>query len=178
VSDQSDDGLGRNENRLIELGNQIDRSTGSTGKSNRHGRPRSRHRRQRWSTKRKIVTALATIVLLLGGLATGGYLYLHYEWGRVHKIACTSCTDAASGKPFNVLVIGSDTRAGNTGQAAQSFGSASAVGGQRSDTIKIVRVDPSSGAARILSIPRDTYVTMSGLAESSGLTGAQKINTA
>ena len=76
------------------------------------------------------------------------------------------------------FLVGSDTRAGDTGQAAQSFGTAALNPGQRSDTIKILHVDPKTGTARLLSIPRDTYVTMSGLPESTGLTGNQKINTA
>jgi LCP family protein required for cell wall assembly len=52
------------------------------------------------------------------------------------------------------------------------------VGGQRSDTIKIFHIDPASGTARVLSIPRDTYVTTSGLAPSTGLAGPEKINAA
>jgi LCP family protein required for cell wall assembly len=125
-----------------------------------------------------VVTVLLSIVVLLGVVLGGSYFYVRYEWNKIHKVACTSCEEAISGQPFNVLIIGSDSRAGDTGQAAESFGNADSVGGQRSDTIKIVRVDPSSGTARVLSIPRDTYVTMSGLAESTGLTGSQKINTA
>jgi len=165
-------GVSRSEERLLELGDEIEHPRQGRG---HHAR---RKGRRRWSTRRKVGTVLAAIVLLAGGLVAGGYAYLHYEWGRVHKIACTTCTSVADGKPFNVLVIGSDSRAGNTGQAAQSFGTPAITGGQRSDTIKIVRIDPKSGTARILSIPRDTYVTMSGLDPSTGLTGSQKINAA
>ena len=66
-------------------------------------------------------------------------------------------------QPYNVLLIGSDSRAGETAAEAQQFGNATNAGGQRSDTIKIVHVDPAAGTASSLSIPRDTYVTLSGL---------------
>jgi LCP family protein required for cell wall assembly len=52
------------------------------------------------------------------------------------------------------------------------------VGGQRSDTIKILHVDPTSGTARLLSIPRDTYIALSDMPSGSGLATDNKINTA
>jgi LCP family protein required for cell wall assembly len=39
-------------------------------------------------------------------------------------------------------------------------------------------VDPAAGTARLLSIPRDTYVQLSGMASGSGLGTDNKINTA
>ncbi|MHB8440246.1 MAG: LCP family protein [Acidimicrobiales bacterium] len=111
-------------------------------------------------------------------VALAGYGYVRYRWGQVQTASCSTCTSVVNGQPFNVLIVGSDTRAGNTGSAAGRFGSSSQVGGQRSDTIKILHVDPAKGTADLLSIPRDTYVEMSDVPASSGLTGAQKINTA
>ncbi|MGH9047611.1 MAG: LCP family protein [Acidimicrobiales bacterium] len=126
-----------------------------------------------------MLTVLGVVVILLAGVVGSGYLYLRYEWNKVKKVDCTSCAVAASSiAPFNVLIIGSDTRAGNSGQAAESFGTTQEAGGQRSDTIKILHVDPQAGTADLLSIPRDTWVEMSGLPESSGLSGPEKINTA
>lgn len=116
---------------------------------------------------------MAAVLVVLAGAAYG---YIRYRWGQIQTVACTYCTAAGSG-PYNVLIVGSDTRAGNSGQAAQSFGSSSQVGGQRSDTIKILHVDPASGTARLLSIPRDTYVEMPPSLQ--GQYGRlQKINTA
>jgi LCP family protein required for cell wall assembly len=167
-----------NAGALKSLGERIDgggpKSTGPP-----HAPARHRRRRRRWSTKRRILTTLGIVIVLLGAVAGSGYAYLRYEWGKVQKIDCTSCAVVTSSiAPFNVLIVGSDSRAGNTGQAAESFGTASEVGGQRSDTIKILHVNPQAGTAQLLSIPRDTWVQMSVLPESSGLTGAQKINTA
>jgi len=167
-----------NEHALKSLGDRIDGAP--TGARTGSRRSRARHRRRpRWSRKRRILTTLGIVVVLLVCVVGSGYAYLRYEWSKVQKIACTSCAVVTSSiAPFNVLIVGSDSRAGNAGQAAKSFGTASQVGGQRSDTIKILHVDPQAGTAELLSIPRDTWVEMSGLPENSGLTGAQKINTA
>src|SRR6516164_6682571 len=61
---------------------------------------------------------------------------------------------------FVFLVVASDSRAGNTGQAVQSFGSASQVTGQRSDVVQLWRVTPSTKTIQIVSIPRDTVASM------------------
>ena len=120
------------------------------------------------------------IIFLLVAVVGGGYLYLQYEWAKVAKVDCTSCAAQPVNNiaPFNVLIVGSDTREGNTGQAAKSFGTPATNAGQRSDTIKILHVDPKLGTAQLLSIPRDTWVEMSGVPESTGLSGPEKINTA
>jgi LCP family protein required for cell wall assembly len=164
-----------NEDRLRALGQQIEGRPAP-----RRGRRGGGHRRPRWSRRKKVLTTLTVVVVLLLIAVGGTYAYVRYDFGQVTKLACSACAaptnDAIT--PFNVLIIGSDSRAGNTGQAAQSFGTASAVGGQRSDTIKILHVDPIAKTAELLSIPRDTWVEMSGLPESSGLSGPNKINTA
>ena len=48
----------------------------------------------------------------------------------------------------DILVVGVDTRADDP-----------AVTGSRGDTIMVVRIDPAAGVRRILSVPRDLYVT-------------------
>ena len=85
---------------------------------------------------------------------------------------------AANGAPYNVLLIGSDSRVGESAAEAQQFGSVQSTAGQRSDTIKIIHVDPQSGTASTLSIPRDTYVTITGLDPNSQLSTENKINAA
>ena len=118
---------------------------------------------------------LVVALLVVAGL---GYGYFRYEWSKVSSSPCSSCVAAANGQPYNVLLIGSDSRAGETAAEAQQFGNATNAGGQRSDTIKIVHVDPAAGTASTLSIPRDTYVTLSGLPANTQLASANKINAA
>jgi LCP family protein required for cell wall assembly len=141
---------------------------------------RERHkatRRRRRPAERALRIAVVLVVVLLLVVA-GGYGYFRYQWSKVSSSPCTTCVAAASGQPYNVLIIGSDSRAGETAAEAQQFGSPTDAAGQRSDTIKIVRVDPSTGTATSLSIPRDTYVTVSGVAASNPLAGPNKINAA
>ncbi len=118
---------------------------------------------------------LVAVLLVVVGV---GYGYFRYQWGKVSSQPCTTCVAAANGAPYNVLLIGSDSRAGETSSQAQQFGSTQEAAGQRSDTIKIVRVDPQTGTASTLSIPRDTYVTLSDMPANSPFDSANKINTA
>jgi polyisoprenyl-teichoic acid--peptidoglycan teichoic acid transferase len=120
------------------------------------------------------VLLLAILLVCAGGI----YGYVRYQWSRVKTIACSACAAVDDSQPFNVLIVGSDSRAGNTGSASSQFGSSSQVAGQRSDTIKILHVDPANSTAQLLSIPRDTYVQMSDIPASTGLTTDNKINTA
>jgi LCP family protein required for cell wall assembly len=170
-----------NEVGLRALGEEIERAGTQRGAGPRTSflRRRTRtHAKPRWSVTRRVAVAFTAVVVLAGGFVGGAYAYVRYQFDQVHKFACQACVPVAAGQPYNLLVIGSDSRSGDTGQTAKSFGSYSAVGGQRSDTIKIFHVDPAAGTARVLSIPRDTYVTTSGLAVSTGLTGPEKINAA
>jgi LCP family protein required for cell wall assembly len=116
---------------------------------------------------------VVAIVLLL---TASGYGYLRYRWSQISTSVCSSCVAAATGAPFNVLIVGSDSRAGNT--ASSVGGDAAEVAGERSDTIKILHVDPGAGTATLLSIPRDTYVTLSGMPAGTGLAAENKINSA
>ncbi len=134
--------------------------------------------RRKWSRKRKVLTVVTSVVVL-GLLLVGGTVgFLYYEFGRIPTGPCPDCVAAANGAPYNVLVIGSDTRNGETAAESAQFGDSSDAGGQRSDTIKIVHVDPKTGTAATLSIPRDTFVTLSGVPASSGVSTKNKINAA
>ncbi|HEX4216982.1 MAG TPA: LCP family protein [Acidimicrobiales bacterium] len=137
---------------------------------------RGRRRRSRGSKILRWLLVVVVFILVLAGAAWG---YNQYQWSQVASQPCATCVAAANGAPYNVLLIGSDSRAGITGsQAQQQFGTASQAPGQRSDTIKIVHVDPQAGTARTLSIPRDTYVRLSGLPAGTGLSTDNKINSA
>jgi LCP family protein required for cell wall assembly len=155
-----------NQSGLEALGQRID------------GKAKGKGPKKKRSTQRKIVIVLSSLVIL-GLLAVGaGYGYLRYEFGQITTAKCSSCVSVAEGAPYNVLVIGSDTRDGETAAEAKQFGNSLDAGGQRSDTIKIVHVDPQTGTASTLSIPRDTFVTLSGVPASSGVSKLNKINAA
>ena len=160
-----------NEAGLNALGAQIDQKW----RRDRRSRPKGK---DRWSRRRKVVTALVSVVVLALVIAGAGYGYLRYEFHQIKTGKCASCVNVADGAPFNVLVIGSDTRQGETAAEAKQFGNQTTAGGQRSDTIKVIHVNPKTGTASTLSIPRDTLVTLSGVPASSGVSSPNKINAA
>ena len=139
---------------------------------------RHRSRRRRRTRGQRLLRTLIALVLVLVVVVGAGYGYFRYQWGKVHSAACDTCVAAVDGAPYNVLLIGSDSRAGETAAQAQQFGTSAQAGGQRSDTIKIVHVDPQAGTASTLSIPRDTFVTLSDIPASTGLSPQNKINAA
>jgi polyisoprenyl-teichoic acid--peptidoglycan teichoic acid transferase len=100
-------------------------------------------------------------------LATAaGYGYIRVKYGQIHKLdlcsALNRCGKDQAGVPMNVLLVGSDTRADISAEDQKHFGNTKIVGGQRSDTIMILHIDPRQKRAAILSIPRDMYVPIAG----------------
>lgn len=141
-----------NESGLKELGERIDQ--GGRGRRSRNG--------PGWSTRRKVVTTLTSLVVLAVLVAGVLYGYARYQFDQLTKEHYSAEVAAQSGGPFTMLVIGSDSRAGENAQQTKQFGSSSAVTGQRSDVVQLWRVTPSTKQIQILSIPRDTVVSMVG----------------
>ncbi len=103
------------------------------------------------------------IVVSLALVAVGAsYAYVTYRFHQVAKVTVKHLRTAPPGQPFNVLIIGSDSRAGLSPQEQTHLGNESTAGGQRSDVVKLVHVIPATGQVSVLSIPRDTMVTVAG----------------
>jgi LCP family protein required for cell wall assembly len=97
--------------------------------------------------------ALALVIVL--GVA-GGYYYWHTIAGLFQRTS-VSLSESAGGA-MNVLMVGSDSRAGLTDPAdVKRFGT---VGGRRSDTIILAQIIPSQQRGVLISIPRDLWVTV------------------
>ncbi|HYA69028.1 MAG TPA: LCP family protein, partial [Acidimicrobiales bacterium] len=139
-------------------------STIPEGRAGRH-----HTERRRTAAERVLVGLIAVVLVALLGSGTL-YGYVSYRFRQVHKVAVPSLTaPVVAGGPFNVLLVGSDSRQGETSASqAEQFGSPTEVEGARSDVIKILHIDPAAGTATILDIPRDTLVTMSGTPSSEG----------
>ncbi len=146
-----DAGSVANERGLRDLGARIDASKPS--KLRRSGKPK-------WSAGKKTVAVLVSLVVLAAAAIGGGYAYLWYRYNQISKIHIADEVAAEGGQPFTILVIGSDTRVGESSSAAQAFGSSQQVTGQRSDVVQLWRVTPSTKSIQVMSIPRDTVVTM------------------
>jgi LCP family protein required for cell wall assembly len=109
--------------------------------------------------------------------AASAYGYVDWRFGQIQTKHLSALTTrgpngggGGGGKPFTLLVVGSDSRAGLNASGDAQFGG-SLVGGQRSDTIILVRVVPKTRQLMMLSIPRDLWGPIPGH-------GSNRINTA
>ena len=138
---------------------------------------RRERKRQRRRWPRRLLIGFGCLVLLLGGLAAGGYVYANYRFNQIQKIHSKHLKVAAPGKPFNILIVGSDSRSFVTNSVqANAFGTANQDGGQRSDVTMIARIIPGRKEVYILSVPRDLWVDIPG--HVSGVSGMNRINAA
>lgn len=116
---------------------------------------------------------LATVVLVVGAAVVG---YFNWRYGQLKRVN-VRLTPIATGGPVNFLIAGSDTRAGITRKSANAGAflngpDAASEGKGLSDSIMILRIDPRSTQAQLLSIPRDLWVPI------AGHTYSAKINSA
>lgn len=114
---------------------------------------------QRHSRRRRIVAVLVALALVvLGGV---GYAWWRLE-GNISRLdlsgqlATNRPTAKATGPgaPLNILLIGSDKRAGEDVPDAKEFS------GARSDTTLIAHVSADRKHVTVVSIPRDSLVPM------------------
>ncbi|MCU1500028.1 MAG: transcriptional attenuator, LytR family [Acidimicrobiales bacterium] len=109
-----------------------------------------------------IVAALTSAVMVSYGKRSVDQISRQYEIGAGD---ITTTEDLPPGAPENFLVVGVDSDAGLDADDPVRGGrdsGAEATAGLRSDTIMVVRVDPGSTRARILSFPRDLWVDIPG----------------
>src|SRR5271165_3861970 len=142
----------------------------------RKSRKKEQKRRHRW--RRRALYALSFIVLV-AALGVGGlYVYATYRFDQIKKVhAKHLVAEAPPGKPFNLLLVGSDSRAfvSNATQV-NAFGNEANAGGQRSDVTMVARFDPTTKTVTVLSIPRDLWVEIPGHVD--GISGMNRINAA
>lgn len=123
-------------------------------------------RRRRWP--RRILVGVNVIAAIAIVSVASAYGYINVQLGRIKTDGITALSKTGAGKPFTMLIVGSDTRSLADGKA---FGGSSAAAGQRSDTIMLARVVPASRQITLMSIPRDLYVPVQGM-------GQTRINSA
>jgi len=122
--------------------------------------------RRRWTRGRKIGLALALLLLLLVAWGVASYFSLDRGVSEANKRLPAGTTDVLTHQnslilstPTNILILGSD-HANQPGHE-----------GERSDSIMLLRTDPSRHRVVYLSIPRDLRVPIEGV-------GDTKINAA
>ncbi|MCJ7672968.1 MAG: LCP family protein [Acidimicrobiia bacterium] len=114
--------------------------------------------------------AFLTAVLFMGGAIFAVNYVIDTKLDAVARVK-VSVADAPP-EGANYLLIGSDTRAfvDNPGEQ-EAFGDSASTGGQRSDTMMILHVEPDAQKTLIVSFPRDLWVDIPGI-------GSSKINAA
>ncbi|MGW2077383.1 LCP family protein [Streptomyces sp. NPDC001939] len=124
-------------------------------------RSRGRSRRKRL----RVITYTALGAVLVGG---GG---VAYAWSHLNGNLKGTDINAVLGEnrphaghdgAMNILLLGSDSRAGTHGKYGKG------VTGARSDTAMVLHVDKSHKMASVVSIPRDTMVDRPQCAKPSG----------
>lgn len=118
------------------------------------------------------------VLLVSGGLCAGlvataaglGYVYSKYSQLPRVELGSVLSERAGSDAPQNFLLVGVDS-ADNLAVDDPARAGRGDVGGLRSDTIMVLRVDPGADRASLLSLPRDLWVPIA-----SG--GTQRINAA
>jgi LCP family protein required for cell wall assembly len=147
------------------------------GRGSRKSRRKGRHAgRRRWPKRLAIV--LCVLVLAGAGAIAASYAYVNHRLNQFHKVKVEHLVKPAPpGKPFNVLLVGSDSRQFvDTPGEEKQFGSPTSQTGQRSDVIIVARFVPATHHVYLLSIPRDTYVNIPG--KIPNVSGPNRINVA
>ena len=108
---------------------------------------------------RRLLIGLAAIILVL---AIAAFALVFYTRARLAKsaVSCTSCVTPVGNSPFNILVLGSDSREGLSAADLKYFDPTGVdrTSGQRSDSMVILHVEPGSAKAVALALPRDLLV--------------------
>jgi LCP family protein required for cell wall assembly len=112
----------------------------------------------------------AVVVVLL--TAAGSLTYVYSKYSRLPRVELGSVLTetSSSNEPRNFLLVGVDSAANLDPDDPARAGRGN-VGGLRSDTIMVLRLDPGAERASLLSLPRDLWVPLAG-------GGTQRINSA
>lgn len=122
--------------------------------------------RRRWLSW--LTTGLAALVLIT---STGSWVLATYYDAKIGRIlGLTGVLSGDSTGPLTFLVVGSDSREGlSAAQAHQlSTGTAAQASGQRSDTMMLLHIAGDRKSATVVSLPRDSYVTIPAYTDDSG----------
>lgn len=121
--------------------------------------------RRSWPQRLLIVFNVMCIAAALAGAAS--LAYAKREVGKIDRYQLSADGFVAgqglqSDEPRNFLIVGADSDDGLASNDPARAGRDATVGGIRSDTIMIVRIDPKTKQAKVLSFPRDLWVDIPG----------------
>ncbi|MRN55689.1 LCP family protein [Paenibacillus monticola] len=117
---------------------------------NRGSKSKAKRKKRGFFARLGRTLLLLIIVVILAALCYGGYLY----WKLNHGLFDTGISEpvaagqSASVKPLTILLLGTDNRPKHASQLT--------------DVIMVATLNPETKSATIVSLPRDTYVELSG----------------
>lgn len=127
---------------------------------------------RRWATRdgagyrswpQRLVLTFNSILVVMALFLAGGLSYAYSEASDVDRVeiggALRGTEEREPGVPLNFLIVGVDSASGLDPDDQVRVGRGNE---QNTDTIMILRVDPSTGRAAILSFPRDLWVEVAG----------------
>jgi LCP family protein required for cell wall assembly len=140
--------------------------TGTEEKGPEGGKPQGKVRTRRQKILRRTAAGAAAVMLLAGG----GLVALYYDIMR--GVEQEKVDDELLGpnrppklnKSLNILLLGSDSRAGQNSR----YGAAAGMSGARSDTAILLHLSPNRDQAVGISFPRDSMVRIPECKKESG----------
>ncbi|MFC9129699.1 LCP family protein [Streptomyces sp. NPDC057099] len=141
---------------------------GETGTNGPRHRAKGRRRAPRKRHKGLMIMAwTAAGIVVLGGTGAG-YVYFKLNGNLksvdIDQALGTDRPEKADNGSENILVLGSDTRAGGN----KKLGGGTDDGSARSDTAMIVHVNKGHKKASVVSIPRDTLIDRPSCTDTKG----------
>ena len=121
----------------------------------------SRKPRRRRTWPQRLLLTFNVLVALVCFAAAGGLLYVFRQTTNVARfnLSTTLNQTTRKGEPENFLLVGIDSAAGINPNDPINIGRGAT---NNTDTIMILRVDPGSDKAQLLSLPRDLWVRIAG----------------
>ena len=121
----------------------------------------------------RLLISLNICLIMVSLVTAGGVAYFYGKVRSIGRVelgnALTPLDKSGPSAAENILIVGTDSGEGLDPTDPVLIGRP---GGLRSDTIMVLRLDPASDRAQLLSLPRDLYVPI------AGLRGSDRINSA
>ncbi|MFL6071237.1 MAG: LCP family protein [Actinomycetes bacterium] len=116
-----------------------------------------------------LTTLLAALVFVVG---SGSWVLATYYDAKISRIlGISNLLSGDSGGPLTILIVGSDSREGLSKAEAHKLGTgtaANSASGQRSDTMMLLHISDDRKSATVVSLPRDSYVTIPAYTDENG----------
>jgi LCP family protein required for cell wall assembly len=110
----------------------------------------------------RIITSLSIAIVLVSSISSYGLGRVSSSIARLDVFNSVDNRPEKTSKAENYLLVGSDTREGLTKEQMRELrvGSTATAAGGRSDTMLLVHISKSRDRAYIISLPRDSLVTI------------------